>query len=78
MKDANRDTLNLLEQKTVEVTMLQTQIQSLKYELSITGSKVRRSEMTMQKIIVYGHLDGKIGRNESGIETTYTHFGKIQ
>ena len=69
--------MNLLEQKKVEMTMLQTQIQSLKYEQSITGSKVRCSEMRIQAIIVCGHLDGKIGRNESRIETTYSHIGKI-
>ncbi|CAF4279111.1 unnamed protein product, partial [Rotaria magnacalcarata] len=41
LKDANRDSLSVSEQKRAELNMAQTEIQSLKYEQSITTAKVR-------------------------------------
>ena len=72
--------MNLLEQKKVEVTMLQTQIQSLKYEQSITASKVREEgrHSNDKEDYVAGNLDGKTRRNEPRIKATYQHLGKIQ
>ena len=42
LKDANRDSLSLLEQKKGELNLAQIQLQSLKYEQSVMESKVLR------------------------------------
>ncbi len=49
LKDANKDSLCLLEQKKLELNMIQSQIQSLKYEQSITNSKVGERLIAMIK-----------------------------
>ena len=43
MKDANKDSLCLLEKKKIELNMAQSETQTLRYEQSATASKVRYS-----------------------------------
>ncbi|CAM2700904.1 unnamed protein product [Rotaria socialis] len=50
LKDANRDALSVLEQKKSELNMAQTDIQSLKYEQSITTSKFENAEELNQEL----------------------------
>ena len=46
LKDANRDSLGLLEQKKMDLNMAQSEIQTLKYEQSVIISKVRPERNT--------------------------------
>ncbi|CAF4150962.1 unnamed protein product, partial [Rotaria sp. Silwood2] len=50
LKDANKDSLFLLEQKKAELNMTQSEIQSLKYEQSTTNAKFEKIEEMNQEL----------------------------